>query len=102
MDITFASKQLEKDCNADKRLIRAYGAENAQRIRRRLDEMRAAPSLEYLRTLPQCECHELTGDRKGQFSVSVKHPYRLIFVPAHHPIPQKESGGTDWTAVTAV
>ncbi len=102
MDIAFASRQLEKDCHDDKRLIRAYGAENARRIRRRLDELRAAASLEDLRTLPQCRCHELIGDRKGQFSVDVKHPYRLIFVPTNDPLPFKEDGGIDWTGVTAV
>ncbi len=102
MDITFASTQLWKDCNDDKRLRREYGAENARLIRRRLDELHAADCLEDLRTLPQCRCHELTGNRKGQFSVDVMHPYRLIFIPSHDPIPTKEDGGIDWARVTAV
>jgi proteic killer suppression protein len=102
VNITFASKQFEKDCNDDKRLRRVYGAENAKLIRRRLDEIYAATSLEDLHMLPQCRCHELIGNRKGQFSVDIKHPYRLIFVPTNKPLPQKESGGIDWTGVTAV
>lgn len=102
MDIQFDSRQLEKDFNDLKRLKRKYGEENARRIRRRLDEIRAADRLEDLRALQQCRCHELTGDRKGQLSVDVLQPYRLIFVPAHDPIPRKESGGLDWANVTAI
>ena len=48
-------------------------------------------------------CHELTqGQRKGQLSVDLDHPYRLIFVPDHNPVPKREDGGLDWSQVTAV
>lgn len=102
MDIIFNSGKQEKLFNNHKSLIREYGEQQAQRIRRRLDEIRAAETLADLRTLPQARCHELTGNRAGQLSVDVVHPYRLIFVPAHDPIPLKADGGLDWTRVTAV
>ena len=50
-------------------------------------------------------CHELTeGRRRGQFhlSVDLDHPYRLIFVPDHDPIPKREDGGLEWSQVTAI
>jgi len=47
-------------------------------------------------------CHELTGDRKGQLSVDLKHPYRLIFEPNNDPRPSKPDGGLDWAMVSAV
>jgi len=34
--------------------------------------------------------------------VDLDHPYRLIFVPDHEPIPEQEAGGMDWKAITAV
>jgi proteic killer suppression protein len=68
----------------------------------RLDEIRAANTLEDLRCLPQARCHELVGDRKGQVSVDLNHPYRLIFVPANDPAPTRPDGGLDWGRVTAV
>ena len=57
--------------------------------------------MEDLRNVPG-RLHELKGDRKGQLSYDLDHPYRLIFVPAHEPVPSKQSGGMDWLRVTAV
>nr|WP_202944543.1 hypothetical protein [Oscillochloris trichoides] len=84
-----------------KALSRRYGDEQARRILRRLDDLRAADTLDVLRTLPG-RCHELKQDRIGQIAIDVRHPYRLIFVPAHDPIPRREDGGLDWSHVTSV
>jgi hypothetical protein len=54
-----------------------------------------------MRSLPQARCHELKGDRAGQLSVDLVHPYRLIFEPTV-PVPRKPDGGIDWKLVTAV
>ena len=102
MDILFRTKKFCKQCNSGKELSRAYGPRMARLIRRRLDELRAADTLEEIRSLPQARCHELTGDRKGQLSVDLAHPKRLIFVPANEPVPTKPDGGLDWSKVTAV
>jgi proteic killer suppression protein len=64
--------------------------------------MRAAECLADLRNVPQADYHELTGDRKGEIACNLDHPYRLILVPAHDPLPKKEDGGLDWNGVTAV
>lgn len=34
--------------------------------------------------------------------MDLDHPYRLIFEPAHDPLPQKDDGGLDWFQVTAI
>jgi len=34
--------------------------------------------------------------------VDLSHPYRLLFIPAHDPIPLKTDGGIDLTQVTEV
>ena len=44
----------------------------------------------------------LKGDRKGTFAVLLQNPLRLIFEPDHEPVPVKEDGGIDLTAVTAI
>jgi plasmid maintenance system killer protein len=102
LDIIFRKKKLEKVCTNQHTLIRTYGDRQARLIRRRLDELHAAANLQDLRTLPGPRCHELTGDRKGQLSVDLEHPYRLLFGPANDPIPRKEDGGLDWSHITAV
>ena len=102
MDILFQDRKLEKACNDQSLLVRRYGPLRAKLLRRRLDEFRAAETLEVMRSLPQVRCHELKGNREGTLSVDLDHPYRLIFEPANNPIPRKSHSGLDWTKVTAI
>lgn len=101
MDIIFSSSKFEEECNNQRLLQKRYGADRAKRLRRRLDDLRAANILEDMRNLPG-RCHELLGDRAGQLSIDLDHPYRLIFEPANEPIPTKPDGGLDWKQVTVV
>ena len=101
MEIIFRSKQFRKECNCQNLLVRRHGARRAKRIRRRLDDLRAATVLEDLRHLPG-RCHELTGDRSGQLSLDLDHPNRLILESASNPIPRKADGGLDWTKIAAI
>ena len=101
MDIVFKNKKLEKECNDQRLLEKNHGADRAKRIRRRLDNLRAANVLEDMRNLPG-RCHELRHDRALQLSLDLDHPYRLIFEPANEPIPTKPDSGLDWNKVTAV
>lgn len=102
MDILFKTKKLQKECNVHRDLVRAHGPQRAKLIRRRLDELRAAASLQDMRHLAQARCHELKGNRAGQLSVDLDHPYRLIFHPAIEPLPYKPDGGLDWSKVTVI
>lgn len=102
MEIVFKTAGLQKDMTDTKRCVRRYGADQARLLRRRLDEFRAAETLADIARLPGPRCHEYTQDRKGQLSVDLRHPYRLIFEPADDPVPRKEDGGLDWQAVKAV
>lgn len=54
-----------------------------------------------MRTLPG-RCHELSADHKGQISIDLDGPYRLIFEPAHEPLPVDGNGSLDWVLVTAI
>lgn len=102
MEIYFKNKKMQKTCNSLQEMIREWGPEFARQLARRLTELRAADSLADIALLPQARCHELVNNRKGQLAVDLKHPFRLIFVPCHDPIPRKSDGGVDWTRVTAV
>ncbi len=101
MDITFDSEKFQRECNKHNLLQRRHGQRRAKRIRQRLDDLRAANTLEDMRRLPG-RCHELRGNRSGQLSLDLDHPYRLIFEPANDPIPRKADGGLDRTKITAV
>jgi plasmid maintenance system killer protein len=101
MDIIFKKAKFQKECNDHKILVRKYGPLKAKLLNRRLEQLRAAEVLEDLRNLPQVRCHELVGDRSGQLSVDLDHPYRLIFEPTE-PIPRKTDGGLDWEKITSI
>jgi plasmid maintenance system killer protein len=104
VEITFSSQRLAKKLNKEREMVRAYGAECARKLARRLTELKAAETLQDLAPpySPPARCHELTGDRKGQISVDVKHPYRLLFVPDHDPLPERLEGGLEWKGVTQI
>ena len=101
MDISFASEKFADEVNVYRLLVRRHGDRRAKLIRRRLDELRAVQTLDEMRSLPAPRCHELHGDRSGQLTVDLDHPYRLLFEPAA-PVPQKADGGLDWGGVVAV
>jgi plasmid maintenance system killer protein len=101
MQILFCSGQDPHDWNDSKRLVRRQSAHRAKLIRRRLDDMRAAPTLEAMRNLPG-RCHELRGNRGGQLSIDLDGPYRLLFQVGDDPVPLKPDGGLDWTKVTTI
>ncbi len=76
-------------------MLKRFGALRSKFLKRRLNELQAAASLDVLRFLPQARSHELKGNRKGQLSVDLDHPYRLIFEPANNPVAKKPDGGLD-------
>lgn len=102
MNITFRSEKLAKIFNSEKSLVREYGTENAKRIRLRMAVLVAANSLDEVPTHPPERRHELSGDRRGQFAVDLKHPQRLIIEPNHNPLPRKAEGGLDLRKISAI
>jgi len=74
----------------------------ARKLQQRLMELKAAPCLDDISKVPPPRCHPLSGDRDGQLSVDLEHPYRLLFIPANDPIPVAQDGGLDWTKVTEI
>ena len=102
MDIQFKTAKLQKICSQNAVAIKKLGPKMARKLQQRMMELQAAETLSDISRLPPARCHELKGDRKGQLSVGLEHPYRLIFIPVNNPIPEKESGGLDWTQVTKI
>lgn len=104
MDLRFAVSKLEKECNDQRLLQRRHGAHRAKLLANRLAVLSAALTLADLWPPYRgpMRCHELTGNRGGQLSIDLDHPYRLIFSPDHDPIPTRVEGGLDWNQVTRI
>ena len=102
MEIVFGTRKLERACNSERECIRCWGADNAKKIMQRLQELRAAPALTDMSALPAARCHPLGGRKVGEFAVDLKDPFRLVFEPAHRPVPRKQDGGIDLDRVTRI
>jgi len=102
MVICFKTKKLQKHCSKGDEAIKKFGPKCGRKLMQRMMELAAAETLVDISRVPPARCHELTGNRKGQLSVDLEHPYRLLFVPAHDPVPEHHEGGLDWSAVTEI
>lgn len=101
MYISFKTKKLERIFNSEKGLRKEFD-KNAQVLMRRMAVLRAASCLAEISHIPPERRHELTGKKKGTFAVDLKHPYRLVFMPNHDPVPVCDDGGIDLAQVTAI
>lgn len=104
MEIDFSTKKLKKQMEQAKEMAKVHGPLRAKKLRLVLTALRAATDLASFAPpySPPHRCHELTGNLKGVLSLDLDHPYRLLFVPDHEPLPMRKEGGLDWTKVTAV
>jgi proteic killer suppression protein len=93
---------MQKACSTERESIRAWGAENARRVRQRLVDLHAFSCLADVPATPPFRCHPLKGRRTGQFAIDLKQPYRLIFEIDHDPVPTLPDGGVDRSRVTAL
>lgn len=101
MDIKFKTNKLKECANNDSLAKRKLGTTRAKFYKARLDDLRAAESLEELRHAPG-KYHELVHDKKGQWACNLDQPYRLIFVPQENPVPVDEDGKYIWIEIKKV
>ncbi len=99
MLLTFASKKLEKQLNSEKEIRKQYG-HVARPLKNRMGALRAVANLDQVPRVPPERCHQLTGDRKGEFAVDLTGNWRLIFEP--DPAAFRDDGGIDLVAVTQI
>lgn len=101
MEITFKNRKLQKYANSRKAAVRAYGLERANKLGRRLDDIKAMPNLQNLMSLTG-RCHPLKGNRQGEYALDLDGPMRLIFKPVGSGLNYFEDGGLDLASVEAV
>ena len=78
MEVRFKTNKLQKQYENSKEAIKAYGLDVAKKYINRVDLLKSAKSFDDLYTIPQLKFHPLTGDRNGEFAISLTGFYRLI------------------------
>lgn len=79
MEVVFASRKLEKYYLRSQEAEKKYGELVARRFIGRVNFIKAARSLEELKRAPGLRCHPLTGNRQGQWAITLVGRYRLVF-----------------------
>jgi proteic killer suppression protein len=80
VNITFKNKKLNKYAEDFNLCSKQMGSRRTDLFFKRLNALKVVDSLDDVKAFPG-RFHELTGDRKGQWSCDLDHPYRLIFEP---------------------
>ena len=78
MEVRFKTNKLQKQYENSKDAEKAYGLDVAKRYVNRVNLLKSAKSFDDLYRIPQLKFHPLTGNRKGEFAISLTGFYRLI------------------------
>ena len=79
MQITYANNKIEKVCTDLHVAVRRHGKQIGEMIHQRIREISAAESVELLVQYHIGNCHDLHGDRAGQYAMDLTKNWRLIF-----------------------
>jgi proteic killer suppression protein len=79
VQVAFRNRKLEKCYRDHKRASLEWGEQVARKYIQRIDIIQEMENLGELSALPGLRCHELKGNRSGQYAVSLTGSWRLIF-----------------------
>ena len=78
MEIKFKTNKLQKQYENSKDAVKAYGMDVAKKYIQRVNILKSTKSFDELYKIPQLKFHPLTGNRNGEFAISLTGFYRLI------------------------
>lgn len=78
MEIKFKTNKLQKQYENSKDAVKAYGSDVAKKYIQRVNILKSTKSFDELYKIPQLKFHPLTGNRNGEFAISLTGFYRLI------------------------
>lgn len=79
MEITYKTRKLQKVCTIAREAEKSHGTLMAEKIHQRIDEIAAAETLTDMLQFRIGGCHQLHGQREGQYALTLIQPYRLVF-----------------------
>ena len=79
MEVEYKNSKIEKICTYASVAEKKYGLRMVELISLRIDQIRAADSVEQMIKYKIGRCHQLEGNRKSQYAVDLVHPKRLVF-----------------------
>lgn len=102
MELYFGNQQLEAATRSIASSNRTWGVKCAAKLRQRLVELAAVEDLGVCARVPTHNLRSVIGHPNGRFAVRITETYRLVFEPAHDPVPFADDGFIDISRVTAI
>ena len=78
MELEFKTNKLKKQYENHSEAIKAYGPQVGKKYIMRINTLKSAKSFDDLYKIPTLKFHPLTGNRKGEFAISLTGYWRLI------------------------
>ena len=79
MEYFGANNKLSKILKSDKLIYKNFGTKRGAKIIEQLDDFIVADTLEDISYLPPAKLHQLKGNRKEEFAVSIGENWRITF-----------------------
>lgn len=79
MEVAFRTRRLQRQYESHGEAVREYGEQVARKFIQRINLIEATRNIEELKGLPAIRCHQLKGDREGQWAMNLTGLERLIF-----------------------
>ncbi|MEB2296503.1 MAG: type II toxin-antitoxin system RelE/ParE family toxin [Ignavibacteria bacterium] len=79
MQVRFRTNTLKKQYEISDKAISAYGIKVGRRYIERINIIKKSHSIDDLKATRILRCHQLKGDRKGEWAINLTEFYRLIF-----------------------
>lgn len=82
MELTYKTAKLQKLCenlSYNKELVKKYGIEVANKLPKRINELKSFNTLNDVPTSLPHRRHKLSGKLKGVYAINITSQYRLIF-----------------------
>lgn len=99
MELAFDKKSLRELCENAEKAKRKFGVRVAEKLKRRLADLRAATSV---KDLVAGRPRELEGTKYRHIAIDLCEDYRILFCANHNVIPVLESGDVDWSKVSRI
>lgn len=79
LEVIFRTNKLQRQFERKAEAEKAFGKDVARKFIQRVNIIKSSGGIGELRKLPGLRCHELKGNRKGQWAINLTGFFRLIF-----------------------
>lgn len=79
MEITFKTNALQKQFEKSSEAFKAYGNQIGRKYIQRINIIKQSKNINELQSIPSLKCHQLKGERKGEWAIKLSGFFRLIF-----------------------